>query len=454
VNQKTLDIKPTLTKKQREALKILLDHNNGITELVFGGGAGGGKSYLGCVWIIINCLQYNDTRWLIGRSKLTNLKITTLKTFFEVAKSLGLKETTHYKYNAVNNIIKFKNGSEIILKDLATNPSDSDFDSLGSLEIAGAFIDECNQVSEKAKNVVMSRIRHKLDEYGLIPKLYMSCNPSKGWVYNEYYKKLKDGDIEPYKAFIQALVTDNKHISKHYITNLEKLDDISKHRLLLGEWEYSEVTALFDYDKLIEMFDEDDYKPKPIYDVIDNVYLTIDVARFGSDKTCVIVWDDKRIIDILDYTRTSLATQLSYIKKLIEKYNIKASNIAVDSDGVGGGIADFLPNCINIVNNSRPINNENFQNLKTQLYFKLAEVVNKGEIKIFNVKDEVKTKLIQELQILKREKIDIDGKICMTTKDQVKQMIGRSPDTSDSMAFRMFFEMKDTAFTYSFGVAG
>jgi hypothetical protein len=38
---------------------------------------------------------------------------------------------------------------------------------------------------------------------------------------------------------------------------------------------------------------------------------------------------------------------------------------------------------------------------------------------------------------LKRENADQDGRIQMTSKDSVKKQIGRSPDLSDAMAFRM-----------------
>ena len=36
---KEIKISPTLTSKQKKALKILLNHENGITELLYGGAA-------------------------------------------------------------------------------------------------------------------------------------------------------------------------------------------------------------------------------------------------------------------------------------------------------------------------------------------------------------------------------------------------------------------------------
>jgi hypothetical protein len=104
------------------------------------------------------------------------------------------------------------------------------------------------------------------------------------------------------------------------------------------------------------------------------------------------------------------------------------------------------------VNNSRPVNEENYQNLKTQLYYKLSEQINLGNIKIYNVNGDQKTRILQELQIIKRENADQDGKIKMTNKEQIKIQIGRSPDLSDSMAFRMIKLLKKSGGT-DFGIS-
>lgn len=432
-----INITPKLTPKQKEALRLLFSHNNGITEVLYGGAAGGGKSYLGCLWLILCALKYPNSRWLIGRSKLTTLKKTTLKTFFEVAKNLNLVESINYKYNQLNNEIKFDNGSEIILKDLFSYPSDPEFDSLGSLEIAGAFIDECNQVSEKAKNIVMSRIRHKLDEFNISPKLFMSCNPSRNWTYNEYYKKAIDGVIESHKTFIQALSTDNQFISKHYLVNLERQDEITKNRLLYGRWDFQDSLAMFEYDGIINMFYDSDPEISE-----DEKVMTVDVARLGKDSTCILIWDNLNIIEIIELHKKRINETKLVLDELIKKYSIKKTNIIIDSDGVGGGLADQYRGCQEIVNNSRPLNDENYQNLKTQLYYKLAELVNENKIQVFTKDINIEKRITQELQILKREDADQDGKIKMTSKDKIKTLISRSPDISDAMAYRMYLIIK------------
>ena len=49
-------LKPKFTPKQKECFKYLLD--NSTKEILFGGAAGGGKSWLGVSYLITMCLTY------------------------------------------------------------------------------------------------------------------------------------------------------------------------------------------------------------------------------------------------------------------------------------------------------------------------------------------------------------------------------------------------------------
>jgi hypothetical protein len=375
----------------------------------------------------------------MGRSKLKSLKQTTLNTFFEICSEWSLNES-HYTYNQQSGEITFYNGSVIILKDLFLYPSDPNFDSLGSLEITGAFIDEVNQITEKAKNIVSSRMRYKLDKYKLIPKLFMSCNPAKNWVYDQFYKKSKSGQLEDYKQFIPALVTDNPNISTHYINQLKKLDEISKRRLLYGEWEYDDKDALISYDNIIDIFQ--DYK---LEDEIKATHISCDVARKGKDKAVIMVWSDYKIIEIHTLDISLINEIVDLINEIKSRHRLSNRQVVVDADGVGGGVVDYLKGCQDFVNNSKALKSENYQNLKTQCYFKLAEKINEGVIEIFDYDIIIKEKIIQELQLIKRKNIDRDGKLQIISKEEIKEMIGRSPDYSDAMMMRMLFEFKNSS---------
>ena len=426
-----MEISPEFTPKQKECLKYLFDDST--KEVLFGGAAGGGKSWVGVSYLILMCLQYPKTRYLMGRSKLDALKKTTLNTFFEVCTAWNLKAIKDYTFNGSSNVITFYNGSEIILKDLFLYPSDRNFDSLGSLEITGAFIDEANQITEKAKNVVASRLRYKLDENNLIPKLLMTCNPAKNWVYSEYYRPAQDNTIKHYRKFIQSLVIDNNYISKHYETQLSQLDELSKQRLLFGNWEYDATAdSLIDYNSIMSMFSQKGIEG--------DKYITCDVARFGSDKTVIMLWQGLHIRYIRTLLKSAVNEVVDEIKKLQQENGVNLRNIIVDEDGVGGGVKDYL-RCQGFTNNARALKGENYQNLKTQCYYKLADQINKGQIGVSCSDVNIKNYITEELEQVRTKDADKDNKLQIIPKDTVKAILGRSPDYADALAMRMYYEI-------------
>lgn len=427
-----------LTKKQTIAIDFLEDDKT--TEVYYGGAAGGGKSYFGCYWVLKWALKCPGSRWLIGRSELKNLKKTTLNSFFEVCKAQGLKSETHYRYNAQDSTVNLPNGSQIILADLFAYPSDPEFDSLGSLEITGAFIDEAPQITEKAKNIVKSRIRYKLREFKRIPKLLMCGNPSKNWAYSEFYRASKEGKLKPDRKFIQALVTDNPYIDPSYIESLKGLDKNSRARLLDGDWEYDDDPAtLIEYEKILDCFSND-------FISSGEIYICADIARFGSDSTVIGLFNSFRV-QLFRYRGKSVSEVAQIIRSLQQQYSVPNSRTIADEDGVGGGVVDIL-GCKGFVNNSRPLPNpitladENYANLKSQCYFRLAERINKGGLYIQCEDIEVKKLIIEELEYVKQHNMDKDGKKQVLPKDKIKELIGRSPDFADTLMMREYFELE------------
>jgi PBSX family phage terminase large subunit len=420
-----------LSQKQTIAIELIED--NKTKEIIYGGGAGSGKTALGVYSILKNALKYDGSRWLIGRAVLKTLKETTLNSFYDVARIQGLKAGTHYQFNAQSNIITFQNGSTILLKDLFQYPSDPHFDELGSLEITGAFVDECNQITEKAWNIVKSRIRYKIDEFGLIPKMLGTCNPAKGWVYNNFYKPHKEGKLQDDKAFIQALAIDNPFISPHYIESLKTLDNQSRERLLYGNWEYDDNdNALIAYDKIIDMYNNE-HVPNG------KGYISADIARFGNDKTLIMVWSGFRVIEIHKLSHKATNEVASYIKHLAKKHSIPYSQIICDEDGVGGGVVDY--GFKGFVNNSKALTG-NYINLKSECYYKLAELINQAGVWVISEDVKIKKELTEELEWVQRHNADKDGKLAVLPKDKVKEHLGRSPDISDALMMRMWFELK------------
>ena len=427
-----------LLHKQEHAVFYLND--NLTKEVLYGGAAGGGKSAIGCLWLISMCQRYPKTRWLMGRAKLKSLKDTTLNTFFDLAGVL--KITNDFTYNAQSNVILFSNGSEIILKDLFLYPADPNFDSLGSLEITGAFIDECNQIVYKAWQIVTSRCRYKLNEFGLIPKVLGSCNPAKNWTYKEFYKRDRDNSLPTTKRFIQALPTDNPHLPQSYLDSLLALDKNSKQRLYYGNWEYDDdPSTLIDIDSISDYWNPNHLKGEG------NMYMTIDVARKGKDKTVFRVWHGWLVVYRYEIAKSGLDVVVRKAKELQLKYKVANSNTIADEDGVGGGVIDFL-NCKGFVNGSRALNDENYNNLKSQCGYKMAQKIVNREVGEICDNAEVKSITSEEMEQVKQKDIDKDGKVALIGKDIVKQMIGRSPDEWDSIMMRYYFNLKPELFFF------
>lgn len=425
-----------LSKKQTIAIDYLEDK---ITnEVVYGGAAGGGKSFLGCYFQLKNRLKYPGTRGLIGRAKLKTLKETTLVTFYKVCQSQGVVNGKHYIVNNQSNMIKFYNGSEILLKDLFYYPSDPEFDELGSLEITDAFVDECSQITEKCWNILRSRIRHEVASNGLIPKVLGTCNPAKNFIYEKFYKPHKEGKLPNDKQFVQALVTDNEYIDEHYIESLQKLDPVSRMRLLDGSWEYdNDPSVLMSYEKIVDLFTN-------THVLGGNKYMTIDVARLGKDDTTIRTWQGLTSIKKLIIPKCRIDELATLIRRLQKEYAVPNSNTIADEDGVGGGLVDIL-RCRGFVNNSKPIpirgEQKNYYNLRSQCYFKLADIVNENRMYLKDEPVNDRERVVKELEQIKQVDIDKDGKIKVIPKEILKQILGHSTDEADNLMMRMWFEL-------------
>ena len=431
--------KPQYLQRQVEALMHLAIDSQ-VEQVLYGGGAGGGKTRFGCMWQIQRRLKYAGTRSLIGRSKLDTLKKTTLNTFFETCADFGLLADKHYNYNGQTNVITFFNGSEIVLKDLFAYPSNPNFDSLGSLEITDYFIDEVAEVTEKAVNIVHSRCRYKLNEFNLIPKGFLSCNPSKGWLYNEFYLKYRNNELPVHRAFVQALPTDNPHLPQAYIESLRRLPEYDRKRLLEGNWEFDDDSdKLFATDNLLRMFRNE---------LLDGTkYITSDIARFGKDRTIICVWNGLTLIELKMLHKASIDEVVNEIRNTAKNHNVLLQNVVCDEDGIGAGAVDYLK-CRGFQNGSKA-KQPQYQNLKSECYYTLAQYIEENKLTIF-VNDK-KEQIVRELEMIKRHRADVDGKLQVTPKDQIKLREGISPDIADAIMMRMFFELNKSYGQYYVG---
>lgn len=427
--------------KQKEVARHWVDPS--IFDIVYGGSKGSGKSYLGCSLIFGDALTYPGTHYFIARKKLNDLRKFTLPSIFEVFQHWGIGPE-YYNFNATDNVFTLYNGSKVFLLEAKYQPRDPLYMRFGSMQMTRGWIEEAGEFEVAAKNNLAASIgRWKNDLYNLAGKLLQTCNPSKNYLYREYYKKSRDKVLESWKRFVQALPEDNKKLAAGYLESLRRsLSPNEILRLLFGNWEYDDDPAtMIEYDAIINIFTNEFVTPTG------KRFITADVARFGKDKSVIRVWDGLRVIARHELSKKSTTQVAAFIRTLATDCHIAMSNVLIDEDGIGGGVVDQLPGCKGFVANSSPINpkpGESYENLKSQCAFMLAEYVATNKIAELNADPVVIEKLTEELEQIKQKNFGQEGKKGIVPKKTVSELLGRSPDDGDTYIMRMYFELKAT----------
>lgn len=450
---RNLDIFPT--EKQYLAWQALNDPS--IAEIHFGGGAGGGKTWLGCESRVARAYAYPGYKSFIARYELKRLMASAFVTFTKVCKHHQVPESD-WVLNSKYNFIEFKNGSRIDLLDLANMPSDPMYERLGSLEFTDGWVEEAGEVPFMAIDILQSRVgRHMNTEFDLNPDTLYTYNPNKGWVYR-IYKQYKEGTLPKDVVFIQSLYGDNPFTKDIYGQQLNRIKDASmRARLKDGSFDYdADPAQLMEYDAIIDLFTN-------TVDNSEEKYLSIDVARLGVDKTVMFLWKGDRIYGIRIYAKQDTAITSEKAKEVAKDEKIPFSHIIADEDGIGGAVVDNMRGITGFVGNSRACNNpitdepENYINLRSQCYYTLAEDVNKHKIAI-DIEpgqfisevpgitfETFKELFIEELEAIKSVSLDKDQKMRVISKEDIKELIGRSPDFSDTLMMKMRFKYKTRA---------
>jgi phage terminase large subunit len=421
-------------------------NNPEVFDIVYGGSKGSGKSYLGCSLIFGDALTYPGTHYFIARKKLNDIRKFTLPSIYEVFQHWGIG-SAYYRFNAQDNVFTLYNESKVFLLEASFQPSDELYMRFGSMQMTRGFIEEAGEMAVAAKNNLAASIgRWKNDDYNLAGKLLQTCNPSKNYLYRDYYKKNKDKNLDSWKRFVQALPEDNKKLAKGYLENLRRtLSTNEKQRLLFGNWEYDDDPAtLCEFDNICNIFTNK-------HVLQGEKFITGDIARMGKDSTVVKVWSGWRVIERVQRRKLKIPESAELIRGLANKYSVPMSNTIVDEGGVGGGVVDILQ-CLGFVANAKPLPTgeynadgkeivDNFDMLKSQCGFKLADIINANGL-YEECTSEIQELITDELEQLKQKSVNSDLKKGLMPKEDIIEMISRSPDDLDNYIMRAYFEFK------------
>jgi hypothetical protein len=266
-------------------------------------------------------------------------------------------------------------------------------------------------------------------------------------------EKIAETDSD-YESF-QFKTEDNPFIAKDEIEKARHELDFStfKQEYLA---EYVENTgSLFKYDALVDVFSNTVTKEN-------SKYLIVDIADDGTDKTKFSFWEGLEEYRRDEFERLNTEGIINKTREYAAQERIPYSNIAVDAIGVGAGVASSsqldgivgykssfsaiktdldivrLPN-VHYINNAPSLVSD-YRNLRSQCIFILADHINSHRI-ASKVTGKMKENVIEELSTYQDASTG-DGKRMATSKDDIKSIIGRSPDDSDTWIMRMYFEIR------------
>lgn len=420
--------------KQEAALQALTAGRH--SEILYGGAAGGAKSWTGATFLTFMAECYPGTRWFVGRDSLKSLRESTKMTFEKVFKAYGIEGV---KYNAQDHFYEFGNGSRIDFLELKFYPTDELYERFGSMEYTGGWIEEAGEVEFGAFDVLKTRIgRHLNDKYGVAPVLFITCNPKKNWLYYSFFSPWKQGKLKDNRLFIQAFVQDNPAIESGYTTQLDAIEDKSKReRLFLGNWDYDDdPAALCDFDAIVDLFINEHIQ------MGDRKTAAADLAMQGRDRFVAGSWAGDVCVIKIDQEKSDGPSIENDLREMLINDSIPRTRLVADSDGLGAFLPGYLKGIKAFHGGAQAFKNKVFANLKSECGFKLAELVNKRLIRVICTETQ-KELIIQELGALKSLDIDKDeSRKRIVSKKDMKSLLGRSPDYLDMLIMSMFFKVK------------
>lgn len=167
----------------------------------------------------------------------------------------------------------------------------------------------------------------------------------------------------------------------------------------------------------------------------------VDVARFGNDKSCITFRKGRVVYPQIVFGMCDVVDVAGRVKQAIEAWGEKPSQIAVDTIGIGSGVADILRRefrreTVDVNSSLRLSDGQNY-NLRARMWRDLREYLKNGA-SIPN-DPELSTDLTA-LQYLFR-----GGEMLMESKDDAKKRGIKSPDRADSLALTFAIPARDAS---------
>ena len=231
----------TITKKQ----KAFIDATE--TEVLFGGAAGGGKSYGQVIDAELYALKYPGSRQLLLRRTYPELKMSILRM------ALSIYPQEIFTYSAQDHTGRFINGSTI---DFGYLNEENNVYRYMSAEFDVIRFDELTHFTEYMYTYLISRLR---GANGYPKQVKSSTNPGNvghGWVKERFISIAPPNTViktpQGTRRFIPSKVQDNLFLMQsdpEYVNRLKNLSENEQKALLYGSWDVFEGQYFTEWDR-------------------------------------------------------------------------------------------------------------------------------------------------------------------------------------------------------------
>lgn len=245
-----MELNLSITEKQKEFM------SSEAFETLFGGAAGGGKSYAQILEALIFALKYPNSKQIIFRRTFPDLERSIIRT------SLELYPRELARYNSSKHVWTFMNGSIV---EFGYIDNDNDVMRYQGAEFDVIRFDELTHFTEYMYVYLISRCR---GTNGYPKYIRSSTNPGgigHNWVKERFIDIGPSNKIHEIqltkrrkitRMFIPSFVTDNKYLMEsdpEYLDRLEALPEKERRALLEGDWDIFDGQYFNEFNRKIHV---------------------------------------------------------------------------------------------------------------------------------------------------------------------------------------------------------